>query len=93
MYGINQEQYMKILNDQSNACAICRRDFAIMRNHDMHVDHCHVTGQIRGVLCRWCNAGIGYMQTVENIQKAMSYMTTPRVYPVARGMWSRKGRR
>jgi hypothetical protein len=53
-YGLTQEQFEAMLRMQGGACAICQQSTS-----DYCVDHCHVTGRVRGILCRSCNAGIG----------------------------------
>lgn len=73
-FGISYGEYQKMLEVQSNACAICkttntgkRRAFA--------VDHCHTTGKIRGLLCSNCNTGIGNLRdSVELLKQAIHYL-------------------
>ena len=43
--------------NQGNRCAICKNEFR--NSKDMNVDHNHVDGKIRGLLCRRCNLGLG----------------------------------
>lgn len=52
-YGITEEQYQHVLKDQGGACAICLRKPAPGKN--LHVDHDHRTGVVRGLLCLTCN--------------------------------------
>jgi len=53
--GITPEQYITVLTEQANACAICRRaDVELVPDHD------HGTQQFRGILCRTCNAAIAW---------------------------------
>jgi hypothetical protein len=43
--------------------------------HPLEIDRDHVTGRIRGLLCRKCNCGIGmFGEDVENINKAIRYL-------------------
>jgi len=53
-YGITQEYYIYLENIQKRRCAICG---TIPKR--LHVDHCHETDQVRGLLCGSCNRGIG----------------------------------
>lgn len=55
-YGISQEEYELILDFQNGSCAIC---FAKPVKNYLHVDHCHKTGRIRGLLCHQCNWYLG----------------------------------
>lgn len=53
-YGINLEKYNQLLKKQNNCCAICDKhkdEFKI----NLAVDHNHITGEIRGLLCSYCN--------------------------------------
>lgn len=53
-YGLTLEQYDELLAKQNNCCAICDRhesSFPI----NLSVDHDHKTGEIRGLLCTYCN--------------------------------------
>lgn len=53
-YGITIEQYQAMVDEQEGRCAICRRE------KPLFVDHCHVKGDIRGLLCDLCNRGLGF---------------------------------
>jgi hypothetical protein len=55
-YGITPEDYERRLEAQGGGCAICGRPPG---DTALHVDHCHETGRVRGLLCFSCNAGLG----------------------------------
>jgi recombination endonuclease VII len=57
-YGITRDDFAAMLEQQHNACGICERPFT----RKPCVDHCHVTGLVRGLLCGGCNSGIGHLQ-------------------------------
>ena len=57
-YGISAEDIDKMRGAQNYACAICGSPFA-GHNKLWHVDHCHTTGKVRGILCPGCNLGLG----------------------------------
>lgn len=57
LYGITPEQFESLFSAQGRACAICRTpDFG---TRAPHIDHCHETGKVRGILCDPCNRGLG----------------------------------
>jgi hypothetical protein len=58
-YGLTVADYDRMLAVQDGRCAICRSDTPLGRGR-WHIDHDHVTGQFRGLLCNNCNRGIGY---------------------------------
>ncbi len=58
-YGITIEQFNDMLLAQGGTCAICKQP---SHNRKMHVDHCHKTGAVRGILCAMCNTGIGALK-------------------------------
>lgn len=59
-FGISQAEYDALLGKQGGVCAICHETCATGRN--LAVDHDHVTGEIRGLLCARCNGGYGFFQ-------------------------------
>jgi Recombination endonuclease VII len=81
-YGITIEQYEALYIAQGRACAICRRplisqvaaaarvDSKTDKMSTAHVDHCHTTGKVRGLLCSECNTGIGQLQESPAIFRA-----------------------
>lgn len=61
-YGITFEDYEALLKNQGGGCAICGAENADSKGRMLHVDHCHATGQVRGLLCKDCNTMVGYAQ-------------------------------
>ena len=59
LYGITPEDYDRILLEQKGVCAICGSDDPYDRWTRFHIDHCHSTGKIRGLLCSHCNHILG----------------------------------
>ena len=64
------ERYAALFNAQSQACAICCAPLAMLAkqsNNVAHVDHDHVTGEVRGLLCSNCNTMLGLARDSEAI--------------------------
>lgn len=64
------EQEAALLSSQNHRCAVC---FASL-HEDFHLDHCHETGKVRGILCGRCNCGLGYFKRIETLQSALAYL-------------------
>lgn len=58
-YGISLMDYGCMLLLQDNSCALCFEVFGAERPH---IDHDHKSGEVRGLLCRRCNQGLGQLQ-------------------------------
>ncbi|MCX4458503.1 endonuclease domain-containing protein [Streptomyces sp. NBC_01728] len=59
-YRITREQYEGMIRAQDNRCAICRS--APPEGKRLHIDHCHTTGIVRGLLCNTCNVAVGFFE-------------------------------
>lgn len=57
LYDLTDEQYRDMLVSQEGKCLICGDDM-----DPPHVDHDHVTGRVRGLLCGGCNLGLGHFR-------------------------------
>lgn len=74
-YGITLEQYDKLLLQQEGKCACCKSEDPKGPWKRFAVDHNHVTGEIRGLLCFSCNTGIGMLgDSLEGLQQAINYL-------------------
>lgn len=74
-YGLEPEEYERILAAQGGACAICTQPFRLENRRALAVDHCHETGRVRGLLCQPCNTVLGLME--DNpvlLRKAAAYL-------------------
>ena len=70
-YGITESVFLSMVASQGNACAICRETFS----KTPHIDHDHLTGDIRGLLCQTCNHGIGLLgENIEVMKRAITYL-------------------
>jgi hypothetical protein len=74
-YGITQEEYLTLLDKQKDSCAICKTTKAGGKNNVWQIDHCHVSGKVRVLLCWACNAGLGqFRDNTESLQQAINYL-------------------
>lgn len=72
-YGIDLDDYYKLLKDQNGLCAICNKTCA--RKHRLAIDHCHTTGKVRGLLCERCNHGLGnFKDNIDSLKNAIKYL-------------------
>ena len=68
--GITLAQYEDLLQRQDGHCALCERQPGQRR---LHVDHDHVTGMIRGLLCPKCNTWMAAVDDQDWLRRAMIY--------------------
>jgi ubiquitin len=76
-YGITLEDYETMYKKQSGKCAICGDNYP-----DLHVDHDHDTQEVRGLLCRTCNIGLGHFQDSPSLlERAVRYLEKQLITP------------
>lgn len=77
-FGITLKQYNAMVMVQNYVCAICGQKETQMMNEEivgLTVDHDHITGKIRKLLCRRCNSILGYVRDNPDIlEKATLYL-------------------
>lgn len=72
-FGIGLDVYNQMLNQQNGRCKICNQP---PTRHRLGVDHDHITGRVRGLLCGNCNTLLGMAHDSPDIlQSAICYLT------------------
>jgi len=78
IYGVSLQQYERMHAEQDGRCAVCLRD-VILHDKMTHLDHCHVTGKVRGILCHFCNTALGkFGDNTEILKRAIDYLEAHR---------------
>jgi len=73
-YELSLEDYRAMEVRQNGLCKICGGPPKGKRQR-LSVDHCHITGKIRGLLCNKCNTGIGMLgDDLRILKRAMTYL-------------------
>ena len=73
-YGLTLDEYQAMVEKQGGRCAICKNP-PLVSTGRLSVDHHHGTGQVRGLLCATCNAGLGHFQDDPvRIMAALQYL-------------------
>jgi len=73
-YGLSVAGYYDLLNSQNGGCAICGKE-PEGRYEYLAVDHDHLTGKVRGLLCAFCNLVIGrWRDSPQNAEKSVAYL-------------------
>jgi len=68
-YGLTSDDVDALVDAQGGLCALCQERKA------EHVDHDHLTGSVRGVLCFCCNQGLGnFRDRADVMRKAIDYL-------------------
>jgi hypothetical protein len=77
-YGITSKIYYELLEKQNGVCGICgcksTDSNAKTIDTKLCVDHCHLTGKVRGLLCRKCNLALQVVENTLFVQKAITYL-------------------
>src|SRR5262245_37278059 len=64
-YGLSTKDRKALLARQGGVCGICKR-----KGRKLHVDHCHETDKVRGLLCGKCNRGLGHYDDEPDLMRA-----------------------
>ncbi len=76
--GVTPDRYNQMFTEQNGICAICGEKEVFRVNGEITslvIDHNHETDEIRGLLCRACNLGLGnFKDNLDNLHKAIIYM-------------------
>lgn len=80
LYGINRVVRQEMFDRQDGLCAICDAELEffkpnVSRKQSAAVDHCHKTGEVRGLLCHNCNNGLGrFKDSIGILNSAIRYL-------------------
>ena len=71
-YGITDLEYKEMYDKQNGNCLLCNKNVEYKK---LHIDHCHKSGRIRGLLCSNCNLALGnFKDNIEVLKKAIEYL-------------------
>jgi len=79
-FDMTEEECNLIIKKQNNCCSICKKkeshaNHISQRILSLTVDHCHITGKVRGLLCRNCNLMIGNAKdSQKTLRAAIKYL-------------------
>lgn len=78
VYKIDIFKYNELFKNQGGKCLICEKHFEsdkLYSKERLVVDHCHITGKVRGLLCCNCNTAIGMMnENINSLKNAIIYL-------------------
>jgi hypothetical protein len=73
-FNLTEEQYLQLFITQDNRCAICNTHKDDL-NRGLHIDHDHVSGKVRGLLCMNCNTALGKLNdNIVLFERAVTYL-------------------
>lgn len=72
-YRISLRQYEKLFERQKGCCAICRKHQSEF-NYPLCIDHNHITGKVRGLLCKKCNTNLGIVENWGSTHPVQQYL-------------------
>lgn len=73
VFGISAADYEALEARHAGACGICGKPF--VGRKEPHLDHDHVSGAVRGLLCVTCNTRLATIEDDEWMAKARDYLS------------------
>lgn len=70
--GLTVEEWARAFHAQEGRCAVCRDVLDDSRVNGLHTDHCHASGQFRGLLCGGCNTAAGSLRDRPDVARALA---------------------
>jgi len=76
LYNVSTSFIQSLMDKQKGCCDICNESLVNpWSTSRYHIDHNHITGEVRGLLCSGCNSGIGMLkEDINNLQSAIEYL-------------------
>lgn len=72
-YGMTLETYSAMVEQRENKCDICGQ--LADTPYSLKVDHCHKSGEVRGLLCHYCNLTLGHARdSIETLESCVAYL-------------------
>ena len=74
-YGMDRTQQVKLLETQDFKCKLCSIEVELFQGpRGGMIDHNHITGEVRGVLCNRCNTIVGSLENHVDAEKVFAYI-------------------
>ena len=77
LYGITLDERNGMFAEQDGNCLVCDRRMTLdhRKGNSAHVDHCHTTGEVHGLLCSHCNTASGLLgENPEIVASLVQYL-------------------
>ena len=75
-YNISYQEVKEMIEEQNHRCKICDNLEGTTKLTKFVVDHCHTSGEVRGILCGKCNTAIGHLgDDVAILARAITYLS------------------
>jgi hypothetical protein len=73
-YKMTRLDMIALHEKQNKKCAICEKELELFIDRKGgFIDHCHITGTVRGILCITCNTAVGQIEKI-SLEKIKSYL-------------------
>ena len=77
-HSIRLDDYTSMLSTHNGKCDVCGTERAGGPHNKFNLDHCHTTGDLRGILCFRCNVTLGQAEDrIELLEKLIKYLRNP----------------
>lgn len=76
-YNMNKLDMVKMHESQNGKCKLCGDDVVMFQRrkpNSGYIDHCHTTGDVRGILCHPCNTSLGYIERKNIAKPVIEYL-------------------
>lgn len=74
-YSISYETYIAMYEEQNKLCKLCQTKNTLGGRRGLQIDHCHVSGRIRGLICPRCNRGMQFIDKIKKISIISDYLS------------------